>query len=65
VDAPAWELIVWHREEAVKRLAIKGLSQTMLAFDDFVDQVRLEARSEWRRTEATLRARRAQRWADK
>jgi hypothetical protein len=63
VDAPTRELVVWHRKAAVKWLASKGLSQNVLAFDDFVDQVRLEARSEWRRTEAALRARRAHRWA--
>ena len=63
VDAPTCELVVWHRKEVVKRLPLKGLSRTMLAFDDFVDQLRLEARSEWRRTEAALRTRRRRNWA--
>jgi hypothetical protein len=46
----------------VKRLAMKGLGQRLLAFDDFVDQLREEARQEWRRSEAALRARRQHRW---
>jgi hypothetical protein len=62
VDAPSRELVVWHRKAVVKRLAIKGLSQSVLAFDDFVDQLRLEARSQWRHTEAALRTRRQRRW---
>jgi hypothetical protein len=45
VDATARELVVWCRKEAVKRLPIKGLGKTLLAFDDFVDQLRLEAPS--------------------
>ena len=64
VDAPARELMVWHRKEAVKRLALKGLGRTLLAFDDFVDQLAAEARTEWRRTQAALRARRQHRWSD-
>jgi hypothetical protein len=63
VDAPARELVVWHRKEAVKRLAIKGLGRTLLAFDTFVDQLREEAHTEWRSTQAALRARRQQNWA--
>jgi transposase InsO family protein len=63
VDAPARELVVWHRKTVVKRLSIKGLGQRLLAFDDFVDQLREEARSEWHRTEVALRARRQRSWA--
>lgn len=63
VDAPVRELVVRQCKEVVKRLPLKGLSRTMLAFDDFVDQLRSEARSDWRRTEEALRARRQRRWA--
>ena len=65
VDAPARELVVWHRKAAVKRLALKGLCQRLLAFDEYVDQLAEEARSEWHRTQAALRARRQRRWADR
>ena len=63
VDSTARELVVWHRKAVVKRLAIKGLSQPVLAFEDFVDQLREEARTNWRRTQAALRARRQRVWA--
>jgi hypothetical protein len=63
VDAPTRELVVWHRKAVVKRLAIKGLGKTLLAFDDFVDQLRLEARTDWRHTQAALRARRQRQWS--
>ena len=62
VDATTRELVVWHRQAVVKRLAIKGLGQLVVAFDDFVDQLRLEARSDWRRTQAALRARQRRAW---
>ncbi len=63
VDAPAREAVVWHCKEAVKRLPLKGIKKNLLAFDNFVDQLRLEARQEWRQTEAALRARRQRSWA--
>lgn len=63
IDATTRELIVWHRKAAVKRLAIKGLGQPVLAFEDFVDQLRLEAHTDWHRTQAALRARRQRVWA--
>ena len=65
VDAPARELVVWHRKAAVKRLALKGLCQRLLAFDEYVDQLAEEARTEWRRLGAALRARRQRRLAGK
>ena len=63
VDAPARELVVWHRKEVLKRLPLKGLSQRPQAFDEFVDQLREEARTQWRQTQAALRARRQRQWA--
>jgi hypothetical protein len=62
VDAPARELVVWHRKAAVKRLALKGMRQQVLAFEDFVDHLREEAHTQWRRTQAALRARRQRTW---
>ena len=58
MDAPTWELVVWHRKEMVKRLTLKGRGKTTLAFDDFVDQLAMEARTAWRHTQAALRVRR-------
>jgi hypothetical protein len=63
VDASARELVVRHRKAVVKRLAIKGLGQRMQAFDEFVDQLVAEARTQWRQTQAALRARRQRQWA--
>jgi hypothetical protein len=63
VNAPARELVVWHRKEAIKRLAIKGRGRTLRAFADCVDQLAASARTEWRRLGAALSARRHRRWA--
>jgi transposase InsO family protein len=63
VDATAQELVVWHRKEVRKRLPLKGLGHRLMAFDEFVDQLREEARTEWRRTQAASRARRQRSWA--
>jgi hypothetical protein len=41
-------------------LELKGLKNRPLAFDDFVDQLRQEARQAWRQTQKALHARR---WA--
>ena len=46
VDAPTREFVVWQRQEVVKRLPIKGLQKTLLAFDDFVDQLCREAHTQ-------------------
>jgi hypothetical protein len=63
IDAPTCELVVWYRKEVIKHLSLKGLTKTLVAFDDFVDQMLLEARSAWRHTEAALRTRRQRSWA--
>lgn len=56
VDANARELVVWHREVAIKHLALKGLANARLAFDAFVDQLCQEARTQWRRDGAFHRS---------
>jgi hypothetical protein len=63
VDATPRELVVWQREGVIKRMGMKGLSQKLLAFDEFVDQLMTEASTQWRRTQAALRARRQRSWA--
>ena len=57
VDADTGELVVWHRQVPIKRLELKGLRNRPLAFDDFVDQLRQEARLSWRQTQMVLHAR--------
>jgi hypothetical protein len=49
VDGHARELVVWFRQEAIKRIPIKGLQQTLLPWEAYVAQLRVEARTEWRR----------------
>jgi hypothetical protein len=50
VDGRAKELVVWFREEAIKRIPLKGLQQTLLPWNAYVAQLREEARTEWRRS---------------
>lgn len=63
VDATARELVVWQHKEVIKRLVIKGLSQKLQAFDEFVDQLATEARAQWRRARSAACARRQRSWA--
>lgn len=56
VNADARLLVVSHRHDVVKWLPIKGLRGESLAFDDYLAQIRREARSDWR---AWLRCRQA------
>ncbi len=63
VDATARELVVWQHKGVVKRVAIKGLSQRLLAFDEFVDQLATEARAQWRRARSAACAQRRHPWA--
>jgi hypothetical protein len=51
VDGRARELVVWFQQEAVKRIPIKGLQQTLLPWEAYVARLREEARSEWRRNQ--------------
>jgi Integrase core domain len=48
VDADAKTLVVSHRHEVIRRVPIKGLCGERLAFADFVERIRREARSDWR-----------------
>ncbi len=49
VDASARELVVWHQHQPLKRLAIKGLQNTLLPFEQFVALMAEQACSEQRR----------------
>lgn len=53
VDAAKQELVVWHHQEEVKRLPIKGLVKTQFPWEDYVTQLGEEARSEWHRYQQT------------
>lgn len=48
VDGPARELVVWYKQEVIKRLPIKGLHQTQMAWEEYVAHLREEARTQWR-----------------
>jgi len=49
VDAATCELVVWHQQQVIKRLRIKGLINQPLAFEDFLAQLCREARTDWQR----------------
>lgn len=61
VDGPARELVIWYKHEEIKRVPIKGLQKTLLPWDDDVDQLREEARTEWRRYQQARMNRQASR----
>jgi hypothetical protein len=48
-DATSRELGVWHPQQAMQRVAIKGLLNRPLSFEDFLAQLCREAHSEWQR----------------
>src|SRR5262249_31725288 len=48
VDAPAHEVQIWHRQQAVRRLPLKGLLQRPLELVAFVPLMEQEARARWR-----------------
>jgi hypothetical protein len=60
-DGRARELVVWYRQEAIKRMPIKGLQQALLPWEAYVARLREETRPEWRRSQqarATKQSRR-------
>lgn len=46
VDAARREVVVWHYQEEVKRLPIKGVVRTQVSWEDYVAQLCEEARSD-------------------
>jgi hypothetical protein len=48
VDAAARAFVVYHRQQALKQVAIKGLYGEPLAFADYLALMRQAARSQWR-----------------
>jgi hypothetical protein len=48
VDAAARALVVYHHQQVLKRVPIKGLQGDLLAFPDYLALMRTEARSDWR-----------------
>ncbi len=49
IDASQQELVIWHQQQPIKRLAIKGLHHTPLPLEQFVSLMTEQARSEQRR----------------
>lgn len=50
VDADTQAFVIRHRHQPYKRVAIKGLQQTALSFDRFVELMSQQALSEQRRS---------------
>jgi hypothetical protein len=48
-------LVIWHRHQPVKRVAIKGLAKTALSFEQFVQLMSQQALAEQRRQAQTHR----------
>ena len=49
LDAATQELVIWHRHQPVKRVAIKGLAKTALSFEQFARLMSQQALAEQRR----------------
>jgi transposase InsO family protein len=49
VNAVQQELIVWHEQQPLKRIPIKGLYKTLLSFEEFVALLEQQARTSQRR----------------
>lgn len=49
VDANTQEFVIWHRHQPCKRVAIKGLLQTVLSFDRFVELMSQQVLAEQRK----------------
>jgi hypothetical protein len=49
IDASQQELVIWHQQQPIKRLAIKGLYKMPMRFEQFVSVMAEQARSEQRR----------------
>jgi hypothetical protein len=49
VDAPHRQLVVEHHQQPIQRMAIRGLYEEVLPFEDYYSAIRAEARTHWRR----------------
>ncbi len=49
IDASQQELVIWHQQQPIKRLGIKGLYKMPMRFEQFVSVMAEQARSEQRR----------------
>jgi hypothetical protein len=49
IDALKQELVIWHRHQPIKRVAIKGLAKTALSFEQFAQLMSQQALAEQRR----------------
>ena len=61
VDGTAQELVVWQQQEVIKRVPIKGLQKRLLPWNQYVLQLREEARTEWRLSQQGRRIKQANR----
>jgi hypothetical protein len=55
VNAATQELIVWHEQQPLKRIPIKGLHKTLLTFEEFVAVMEQQARTSQRRLQQARR----------
>lgn len=57
LDAHQKQFVIEVDGKAVKSIPIKGLYHNPMLFDDYMEQIRKDARSEWRRWQQTIRQR--------
>jgi transposase InsO family protein len=55
VNAATQELIVWHQQQPLKRIPMKGLHKTLLSFEEFVAVMEQQARTSQRRLQQARR----------
>jgi hypothetical protein len=55
VNAVQQEFIVWHQQQPLKRIPIKGLYKTLLSFEEFVTLMEQQARTSQRRLQQARR----------
>jgi hypothetical protein len=55
MNAVQQELIVWHEQQPIKRIPIKGLHKTLLSFEEFVALMEQQALAQQRRLQQARR----------
>ncbi len=55
VNAVQQEVIVWHEQQPIKRIPMKGLHKTLLSFEEFVAVMEQQARTSQRRLQQARR----------
>jgi len=55
VNAVQQEVIVWHEQQPLKRIPIKGLHKTLLSFEEFVALMQQQALTQQRRLQQARR----------